>query len=773
VSRCHQCQHDNPGDARFCLECGLGLALKCLACGTELPSGAKFCKECGQAVGKPAPSPPTRFGGPDSYTPKHLAERIFTSKAALEGERKQVTVLFADLKGSMELLADRDPEEARKILDSVLELMMEAVHRFEGTVNQVMGDGIMALFGAPLAHEDHAVRACYAALRMQESVKRYAEQAQRTQGTPVHIRVGLNSGEVVVRSIASDLRMDYSAVGQTTHLAARMEQSALSGSILITPHTLRLAEGYVQVKPLGALPVKGMTAPLEVYEVTGAGTVRSRFKAAVARGLTKFVGRDDDLSRLGKALAQAAAGHGQVMAVVGEPGVGKSRLFHEFMHSDRTEGWLILESGSVSYGRATPYLPLIDLLKTYFRVESRDDSRSSREKVAGKVLMLDRALEPILPAFLALLDLPVEEPQWAHLDPSQRRQRTLDAIKRLLLRQSQVQPLCLVFEDLHWIDGETQAFLDSLFESLPTARILLLANYRPEYQHRWGGKTYYTQVRIDPLAPASANELLQALLSADDLTALKALLIERTEGNPFFLEESVRTLVEAHTLVGERGAYRLAAPLSNVQVPSTVHAVLAARIDRLSPEEKSLLQIAAVVGKDVPFQLLQAVAARPEESICGSVSDLQAAEFLYETRLFPDLEYTFQARAHPRGRLRKPAPGSTPRPPCEGRGDHRAGPCRPPVRARGAACTPCLPGRGVGESSGLCPPGWHEGDRSLGRCPGRRVPRPGARGPGASVRQPGHDAAGDRSENRAHCGPRRSRRIRPAAPVRRGGAPAR
>ena len=386
--------------------------------------------------------------------------------------------------------------------------MMEAVHRYEGTVNQVMGDGIMALFGAPLAHEDHAVRACYAALRMQESVKRYAEGVRRTEGIPIQIRVGLNSGEVVVRSIGSDLKMDYTAVGQTTHLAARMEQMATPGSILITAETLRLAEGYVEVRPLGPVNVKGLSEPVEVFEVLGAGPVRSRMEAAAARGLSRFVGRDAEIRALQRALEKADAGHGQIVAVVGEPGVGKSRLFYEFTRSHRTQGWLILESGSASYGKATPYLPVIDLIKSYCQIETRDDGRKIREKLTGKLLTLDRALEPTLPALLALLDVAVDDPQWRDLDPPQRRQRTLDAVKRLLLRESQAQPLLLVFEDLHWIDSETQALLDSLLESLPTARLLLLVNYRPEYQHGWGNKTYYTQLRIDPLPPESAEELL-------------------------------------------------------------------------------------------------------------------------------------------------------------------------------------------------------------------------------------------------------------------------
>ena len=398
--KCPRCQHENPLGQKYCGECGARLAMACTSCGASNPPGQKFCGECGAGLGSQAVA---TSASPESYTPRHLAERILTSKAALEGERKQVTVLFADLKGSMELLADRDPEQGRQILDPVLERMMEAVHRYEGTVNQVMGDGIMALFGAPLAHEDHAVRACYAALRMQDAVKRYAEEVHRTAGVPLHIRIGVNSGEVVVRSIGSDLRMDYTAVGQTTHLAARLEQMAMPGSILVSPDTLDLAEGFVVVKPLGERPVKGLEDPIEVFEVVGAGTARSRLQATAARGLTRFVGRDTELEQLRQALELARAGRGQVVAVVGDAGVGKSRLFWEFTHSHRVEGWLLVESSSVSYGKATAFLPLIDLLRAYFQVEARDeprkisregDGQALRSRPGARTLSLGPALAP-------------------------------------------------------------------------------------------------------------------------------------------------------------------------------------------------------------------------------------------------------------------------------------------------------------------------------------------------------------------------------------------
>jgi class 3 adenylate cyclase len=645
---CPRCQHNNPQGARFCEECATPLARMCSNCGTALSAAAKFCHACAHPAASGAGAPPR---SPETYTPKHLAERIINSKAALEGERKQVTVLFADLKGSMELLADRDPEEARKLLDPVLERMMEAVHRYEGTVNQVMGDGIMALFGAPLAHEDHAVRACYAALRMQDSVKRYAEAVQRSAGIPIQIRVGLNSGEVVVRSIGSDLHMDYTAVGQTTHLAARMEQMAMAGSIFLSADALRLAEGFVEVKPLGPVNVKGLSEPVEVYEVTGAGPARTRLQAATRRGLTRFVGRDAEIEHLRRVLGQAGAGRGQVVAIVGEAGVGKSRLTYEFTHSHRVQDWLILEASSVSYGKATSYLPVIDLLKGYFKIGDRDDHREMRAKVLGRVLGLDRALEALLPPLLALLGVPVEDPAWPTLDPPQRRQRTLDAIKRLLLRESQAQPLLVVFEDLHWVDGQTQALLDSLVESLGSVRLLLLVNYRPEYEHRWGSKTAYSQLRLDTLPAESAAELLAALLGPDPgVGPLTEMLVKR--GNPFFLEETVRTLVETGALAGERGAYRLTRPVETLQVPATVQTILAARIDRLPPEGKQLLQAASVIGKDVPFALLQAIAELPDEALRGGPRPAPGRRVPLRDRPVSRSRVLLQARADSRGCLR-------------------------------------------------------------------------------------------------------------------------
>jgi class 3 adenylate cyclase/tetratricopeptide (TPR) repeat protein len=641
---CHHCQEENRADARFCRECGTPFRTVCASCGAKLDLSNKFCDNCGSSVAAISASTLTasRFASPDAYTPKHLGERILTSRSALEGERKQVTVLFADIKSSMELLADRDPEEARRILDPVLEHMIEAVHRYEGTVNQVMGDGIMALFGAPLAHEDHAIRAGFAALRMQNALKLYAEDVRRTSGIPIQVRVGLNSGEVVVRSIGSDLRMDYTAVGQTTHLAARMEQIAEAGSILAAPTTVRLTEGFIATRSLGPQRIKGLPTPVEVSEVIGVGSMRSRLHVAVHRGLTEFVGRTVEMAQLREAFELTAKRRGQIVAVVAEPGVGKSRLFWEFKQGVRTE-CLIIETGGISYGRATAYLAMTDLLKAYFSIDPSDDVGTIHRKVENRLVSLDPLLKPLLPALLWLLDIPMGDDASQHPDPRRRRQTALDAVKKLLIRQSEDQPLVVIVEDLHWIDAETQAILDGIVDGLATARVLLLVNYRPEYHHDWSGKTYYRQLYLDPLPPEDAGKLLDVLLGEDGgLASLKRFLIERTDGTPFFLEECVRSLEETGVLHGRRGAYRRVNKEPNTLIPPTVEAVLAGRIDRLSPEAKRILQVASVLGTDVRLDLLRAIGDDDGESLDQWLRELQGREFLYEVVGAADMTYVFR-----------------------------------------------------------------------------------------------------------------------------------
>jgi predicted ATPase/class 3 adenylate cyclase len=613
--------------------------MRCAGCQHENPEGARFCNGCGTRLTATASA-----AAPQSYTPPHLAEKILTSRDAIIGERKQVTVLFADLKGSMELLADRDPEEARRLLDPVLERMMEAVHRYEGTVNQVMGDGIMALFGAPLAHEDHAVRACYAALRMQEAVARYAEHIQRTEGISVKIRVGLNSGEVVVRWIGSDLRMDYSAVGQTTHLAARMEQMADPGAVLVASSTLRLAEGSIQVTPLGARAVRGLDTTVEVAELVGGAPARSRLRSAEAQHRSRFVGRAAELARLSRLMELAQSGQGQAVALCAEAGVGKTRLVHELLRSLKAQSWRVLEGRAFAYERAAAYLPVIELLRPYFELDARDPASRVAEKVTTALRDLDAELGDAVAPILSLLDaLPPDDPFRA-FDARERRQRVLNALTQVLVKESDRQPLLLVFENLQWIDPETQAFLDTFLDRLGAARILLVVDFRPEYEHDWTERPGFSQIDVDPLPPDALDELLRALLGDHrGLRGLRDVLIQRSNGNPFFLEELVRALAETKVLIGERGAHRLAGELGALQVPATVQAVLAARIDRLAHDEKILLQSAAVIGSEVPQALLEAIADVPADRIGRALARFESAGFLYQASLFPDVVYRFKS----------------------------------------------------------------------------------------------------------------------------------
>ena len=561
----------------------------------------------------------------------------------LEGERKTVTALFADIKGSTELEQDLDPEEARAIVDPALKLMVDAVWRYDGYVVQSTGDGIFALFGAPVAHEDHPQRALYAAIRMQDELRRYSDKLLADGRAPLEIRVGVNTGEVVVRSISTGGgHVEYTPIGHTTNLASRMQTVAPTGSIAITEHTRRLVEGYFTLKARGPTRIKGVSEAVNVYEVTGLGPLRTRLQRSAGRGLTKFVGREREMDAMKAAAERATAGRGQIVAAMAEAGTGKSRLFYEFKVKNQSV-WMVLEAFSVSHGKASAYLPVIDLLHSYFRIVSDDDPRTRREKVNGKVLTLDRALEDTLLYLFGLLGIADVDDPLAGMDAQIRRRRTLDAIKRILLRESLNQPLMLIFEDLHWIDEETQAFLNLLADSIGTAKILLLVNYRPEYQHQWGSKTYYTQLRLDPLGKDRAEEMLAALLGeGKDLIPLKRLIIVRTEGNPFFMEETVQVLLDEGALLRDGPAIKVTKSLNKLKIPPTVQGILAARIDRLPAAEKELLQTVAVIGKDFPLALVREITKKPDDEIDSMLNNLQLAEFIYEQPTVGDVQYTFK-----------------------------------------------------------------------------------------------------------------------------------
>jgi class 3 adenylate cyclase/tetratricopeptide (TPR) repeat protein len=617
----------------FCGQCAAALSLVCPKCRAENPPGFKFCGQCRTAL-----TPATRTPAPSKPLPA-IPE---ADDAAHEGERKTVTALFADIKGSTALEQDLDPEEARAIVDPALKLMIGAAHQYDGYVVQSTGDGIFALFGAPLAHEDHPQRALYAALRMQEELHRYAATLRERGRPPIEIRVGVNTGEVVVRAIqTADGHNEYTPIGHAANLASRLQVLAPTGSIAVSETTRKLCEGFFTFKALGPTQVKGVSEPINVFEATGIGPLRTRLQAAARRGLSRFVGRGAELDQMKRALASAKSGRGQVVAVVAEPGLGKSRLFYEFQALGQSES-LLLETFSAAHAKGSAYLPLLELLRNYFQISVDDDMRRRREKIAGKVLMLDRSLEDTLPYIFALLEVAEDQDPLAQMNPDTKRRRTLDAIKRLLLRESVNQPLILVFEDLHWADEGTQALLNLLVESIGTARVLMLVNYRPEYSHSWGNKTFYTQLRLDPFGAETSEEMLNALLGeGHDVAALKRVIVEKTEGNPFFMEEIVQALFEQGALL-RNGAVKLAKSLSSIEIPPTVQGVLASRIDRLPADEKDLLGTLAVIGKEFSLELVRATTSKSDDELLRMLTDLQAAEFIYEQPAFPNVRYVFK-----------------------------------------------------------------------------------------------------------------------------------
>ena len=600
---CTACGQENREGRKFCAGCGARLTLACPQCGTPNQPGERFCGECGAPVGvsgvgarvsgdtqkRVDPLHPTP--DPRSYTPKHLADKILQSKSALEGERKQVTVLFADVKGSMELAEQLDPEQWHAILDRFFAILTDGVHRFEGTVNQYTGDGIMALFGAPIAHEDHAQRACYAALHLRDEIARYATEVKREHGVGFSTRMGINSGAVVVGRIGDDLRMDYTAQGHTVGLAQRMESLAEPNTCFLTAATAALVRGYFALDDLGDFRVKGVTDPVRVHRLTGVGTSRTRFDISRARGLSRFVGRAADIRTLEDAVAQTDAGDGQVVGVVAEAGTGKSRLCFEFLERCRARGMSVYEAHAVAHGKNIALLPILELFRAYYGITSEDEDRSAREKIAGRMVLLDLGFADALPLLFDFLGVPDPQRPAPRLDPEARQRQVLTVMRKVIQSISEEQPTVTLIEDLHWLDDASGEFLAHMVDARAGSRNLLLLNFRPEYHAAWMQKSWYRQIPLTPLGKEAIAELLADLLGTDpSIAAMVGPIHARTGGNPFFTEEVAQTLIESGHLEGSRGAYRLVTPIERLEVPATVQSVLAARIDRLPEREKRLLR---------------------------------------------------------------------------------------------------------------------------------------------------------------------------------------
>jgi class 3 adenylate cyclase/tetratricopeptide (TPR) repeat protein len=648
---CSHCDHPLRDGARFCDSCGQPQVLACIGCGTELRAGARFCDSCGQpttATLEPAaaaaPEAPER--SPRDYTPKHLADRILRSQSAIQGERKQVTVLFADVKGSMELAAQLGDEAWHRILDRFFQLLSDGVHRFEGTVNQYTGDGVMALFGAPIAHEDHAQRACYASVHILEEVSRYATELKREHGLSFSARLGLNSGDVVVGKIGDDLRMDYTAQGQTVGLAQRMETLASPDTCYLSAATARLVSGYLDLEDLGEFNVKGLDEPVAVHRLIGMGSATSRFDISRARGLTRFIGRDADMATLETALEQAQAGNGQVVGIVAEAGTGKSRLCFEFAERCRARGLVVNQGTGVAHGKNLPYLPILQVFRGYYGIQEGDDDRTIREKIAGRMLLLDEDFRDELPVLFEFFGAPDPERPLARMDPDAMQRQLFSVLRRIVQGadpRAGAQSFITLIEDLHWLDPGSETFLEQWVEAVAGSSAFLLLNFRPEYRAGWSQRSYYHQIPLAPLGPDAIRDLLDDLLGSDPSTeGLAETIHARTGGNPFFTEEVVQTLIESGQLEGERGAYRLVTPVESLEVPPSVKAVLAARIDRLSERQKQVLQTASVVGKEFAEPILREAIELPDTDLREALAALKAAEFVYEAALYPVEEFAFK-----------------------------------------------------------------------------------------------------------------------------------
>jgi len=643
---CSACQHDNPAESAFCEACGAALDAACPSCGATVSAIAKFCRKCGSSLGAPVTSePPAALPdrAPTDYTPKHLVEQILQSKASLEGERKQVTVMFADVKGSMELADQVGAESWHRILDRFFQILSNGVHRFEGTVNQYTGDGIMALFGAPLAHEDHAQRACYAALWLRNELRDYADELRRTESLSFSVRIGLNSGEVVVGKIGDDLRMDYTAQGLTVGLAQRMEQLAAADSTYLTQHTANLVEGFFSLRALGEFALKGVTEPLSVFELESTGSLRTRLELSRARGFSRFVGRREEFAVLDAALKRTLDGQGGVVGVVADGGVGKSRLCLEFVERCRAQEVPVFQAHCPAHGKLIPLLPVHELLHDVFGIVENDSDQIIREKIAGRMLLLDRTFDDSLPLVFDFLGVPDADRALEVSDPAQQQREMQILVRRLVQARSAREPTVILLDDVHWIDSGSDEFLAGLAETVAGTRTLLLLNFRPEYSAPWMSDSSYQQLPLHPLSAEATDELLAHLVGGDKSTApLRPLIRERTAGNPFFVEEIVQSLVESGSLSGTRGAYTLQGSIEHLQIPTSVQAILTARIDRLERRDKAVLHCAAAIGRKFAEPLLRQVCELPEDEFEQSVTALRRAEFIQEEALYPHMEYAFR-----------------------------------------------------------------------------------------------------------------------------------
>jgi class 3 adenylate cyclase/tetratricopeptide (TPR) repeat protein len=609
------------------------LGRRCSHCGFEIRPTANFCGGCGRSRAFGTATDQNALTFLQSKVPPKLAERILHSGGAMSGERKHVTVLFADVRGSTALIDRLDPEEALEILGPVLQVLMDAIHQHDGFMNQARGDGVMALFGAPIATEDHAVQACRAAMAMQAAIR----ELNRTRTSNISLRIGINSGHVVIHSIGSNLMMNYDAVGKTVHLAARMEELAASNGIMLTGATQKLAKGFIVAESRGAVTLKGVTEPVEAFELKGMHST-TRWQARSSQGLNALVGRQAELDTLRELLGRAANGNGQALSVVGAAGFGKSRLIHDFI-GERPSGWVVLETACVPQHTQSSYYPVSDLIRHIFGIDIDDTPDAVAKRIREQIVSLDPNLARFLPAISSVLDVNVADQEWKNLEPTEKRQAIIEAITALILFQERRTPLLIVVEDVHWIDSETRIILHNLLSLLRGLRIFLVMTQRPEGNL---ADPDLLRLELSALAEGASQEMLDRLIGRDvTLQSIRNRLVAKAQGNPLFLEELVQSLAETGSFDGEPGAYRLSKPAGRIEIPQTIHTVLAARIDRLDGVPKTLLQTSAVIGADVSIALLSGMLEVPASKISGDLKELEEADFLRRVKRVGS-EYSFK-----------------------------------------------------------------------------------------------------------------------------------
>ena len=654
--KCTKCQFENPNNAKFCIECGAPIEFHCPQCGAMTPGTGKFCMDCGHRLSPPAEKSSADISFDEKikkiqrYLPEGITEKILSQRDRIEGERKHVTVMFSDMQGSTALSERLGPEEAYTVMDDIYELLIHKVHDYEGTVNEMTGDGIMALFGAPIALEDASQRAIRSSLAIHREMAKFSDRLKQEKkiSASLKMRIGIHTGTVVVGTIGNDLRVEFKAVGDTVNLASRIESLAEPGSTYVTEATYKLTEGLFLFEALGEKEIKGKQEAVKIYQVIGPSTRRTRFDVSADRGLTSFVGRERELEFLLDTFERAKSGRGQAVSIVAEAGLGKSRLLYEFRKAVSSEDVTFLEGRCLSYSRGIAFYPIIDILKANFDIRENDRDPEITEKIKKGIHIVKADEESTLPYLLELFSVTESGIDKFSLSPEGKKDRTIQAVKRITFKGSENRPLILAYEDLHWMDNGSEDFLKNVLDSLPGARILMIFTYRPEFVHTWGGKSYHSQLTLNRLSNRESLAMANHLLGAEEIDQdLADLILGRTEGIPFFIEEFTKSLKSLNIITRKDNNYYLtekfsAKDVQEVMIPNTIQDVIMARVDSLPESSKEILQIGSVIGREFDYTLIKTLTSLPEQELLSHISVLRDAELLYERGIYPETTFIFK-----------------------------------------------------------------------------------------------------------------------------------